>query len=177
MTRTALYGRRSRALGLLAATALTFTAACGGDDADEPGDDETATAQTSEAPEPTEEPVAFGETATLPNGLSITPSELTETDDEPDLNFPEDTEGPYFVFEIEFTNAGDDEVDLKTLKFQPQPDNGRGIVHIDLTGMTNGLGSGETFTAPAALHSLEDSDSIELLISDADGEGTVAFRD
>lgn len=172
---------RHRVLAVCAATALALTTACSGDD-DGDGDSTATptpseTAETTEAPEPTEDPVAFGETATLPNGLSITPSALSETDDEPDLNFPEDTEGPYFVFEVEFANQGDEPVDLRTLRLLPQPDNGRGTVHIDLTGITDPLEPGGSLTVPAALHSLENTDTIELAVSDADETATVVFRD
>lgn len=169
---------RRRAVGVLAAAALSLTAACsGGDDSEDDPTAEETTAETTEAPEPTEEPVAFGETATLPNGLSITPSELTESDDAPDFDFPEDTEGPYHLFEVEFTNRGDEAVDLKTLRLLPQPDNGRGTVHIDLTGITDALEPGGSVTVRAALHSLENDDAIELAISDADETATVVFRD
>lgn len=180
MVRSTATFRRS-ALGTLAAATLTFGAACGGGD---DSDDETtpdeptpaATDEPTEAPEPSEDPVRFGESATLPDGLSITPSVPDETDDEPDFAFPEDTEGPYFVFDVEFSNDGDASVDLRTLKFLPQPDNGRGTVHIDLTEVSDDLEPGDSVTVPAVLHSLENTDDIELSVSDADETATVLFR-
>lgn len=114
---TTLLPRRTRLMALTAvAPLLVFGAtACSSDDpSDEPSP--SPTIQTTEAAEPGDT-VSFGQTAILIDGVSVTTTTPESLDEAPDY-YTGEGEGPFLHFDVEITNASDDDFDVLSLIIQ-----------------------------------------------------------